>query len=241
MYFGHIQKISIDDLPENEYFSSIPALKNLHSLSFDCPITFFMGENGSGKSTLLEAIAVKSGMNAEGGGRNFNFQTRQTHSSLADFLTIQWNFLQPQDTFFLRAESFYNMASYLETIYGGESERYAHQYGGNLHKMSHGESFFSLMNHRFREGGLYLLDEPEAALSPQNQLAMMSEMNRLINTKAQFIIATHSPILASMPNSTIYSFEEENVRAVNLKETSAYQITEMMINRADGVLRNLFE
>lgn len=172
----------------------------------DTPVTFLVGENGSGKSTLLEAIAVSCGFNAEGGTRNFTFSTRATHSELGEYITVAKR-RYPRDGFFLRAESFYNVATNIDEMdeEPSFSPRLIDSYGGvSLHSQSHGESFLALVQNRFGGEGLYLLDEPEAALSPTRQLTLLGEMHQLVERNSQFIIATHSPILMAYPGARIY-------------------------------------
>jgi predicted ATPase len=199
-------------------------------------VTYFIGENGSGKSTLLEAIAVLQGFNPEGGSRNFDFSTVETHSSLADYLRSGSGTKKSRksDSYFLRSESFYNVASEVDRLqvnacYGG----------GSLHHRSHGESFFTLITQRFRGNGLYLLDEPEAALSPKRQLSFLTRLHDLLATGSQFIIATHSPIILAYPDSTIYMFSERGIESVRYEDTDLYQITQMFLSRRDAMLREL--
>lgn len=188
--------------PRQDYPYSVPAIRHLTELAFETPVTFFVGENGSGKSTLLEGIAVAFGLNPEGGTKHERFSTRATHSSLFGSLILTKSRDAPTDSYFLRAESFYNVASAVDP-------RDADRYGGRgLHEQSHGESFLSLVLHRLRGNGLYLFDEPEAALSPARQLALLAAMHRLVGRNSQFIIATHSPILLGYPGATIYHFAE---------------------------------
>ena len=193
-----------DQLPADSYTLAIPALRSLENLDFPCPVTFFTGENGSGKSTLLEAVAVAYGFNPEGGTRNFQFSTRDTHSDFSSALRLRKGVKKPQDGFFLRAESFYNVASKVDD-YAAESIgriNYLDYYGGrSLHCQSHGESFLALMQNRFHGHSLFILDEPEAALSPQRQLTALLMIGRLAAERSQFIIATHSPILLGLARS----------------------------------------
>lgn len=170
----------------DRYPFSLPAIRSLDSLVPHPKVTFLIGENGSGKSTLLEAIAVSMGFNPEGGTKNFNFGTRISHSDLADYLRIAKGVRRPKDGFFLRAESFYNVATEIERLDVVDS------YGGrSLHEQSHGESFMALLMNRFGGKGLYLLDEPEAALSPQRQLAALARIHDLAMDDSQFFIVTH--------------------------------------------------
>ncbi|GGB08978.1 ATP-binding cassette domain-containing protein [Macrococcus hajekii] len=217
-----------------QYWHDIPAIKNMNTLKFTQPVTLFIGENGSGKSTLIEAIAVHYGMNAEGGGRNFNFSTQDTHSNLDAELRIG-KLHMPEDTYFLRAEGFYNLASNIDSLgdiinsYGGKS----------LHHQSHGESFLALMQHRFRKNGLYILDEPESALSPMRQMNMLVRMHELVMQGCQFIIATHSPILMTYPDAEIIEFNDTGMTSVNYQETDHYLITKAFIERPKMMIDTL--
>ncbi|MCI8573624.1 MAG: AAA family ATPase [Oscillibacter sp.] len=212
-------------------------------LEFDRPVTFLVGENGIGKSTLLEAVAVACGFNPEGGTRNFSFSTRATHSVLGDYLTPARK-RYPRDGFFLRAESFYNVATNIDEmdeLVGGDP-RLIDSYGGvSLHQQSHGESFLALVQNRFGGEGLYLLDEPEAALSPSRLLTLLAEMDRLVKADSQFIVSTHSPILMAFPNARIYELNENGVRAVAYKETEHYQLTRRFLENPERMLRYLLE
>jgi predicted ATPase len=209
----------------------IPAVRHLQRLEFHPAVTFFIGENGTGKSTLLEAIATKYGFNAEGGSKNFNFSTEDTHSDLHDFIRLERGVMHPSDGFFLRAESFYNVATEIDRL--GVERAYG---GTSLHGQSHGEAFLSLLQHRFQGDGVYLLDEPEAALSPQRQLSVLTLLHRLVYHQSQLVIATHSPILLAYPNARIYQFSEEGISQVQYTETEHYQITKDFLNHHDRML-----
>src|SRR6476469_6560793 len=180
---------------------SIPAIGGLDTIEFDRPVTFFVGENGAGKSTFLEAIAIGMRLNPEGGSRNFRFATRESHSGLSDFLRLSRSVRRIRDSFFLRAESYFNVATHIEELDrepGGPP--IIDSYGGkSLHEQSHGESFFALFLNRLRGNGLYFFDEPEAALSPTRQLSFLSRLHDLVKEGSQFLIATHSPILLAYP------------------------------------------
>lgn len=204
------------------YPYSLPAIRQLTTLTFHPKVTYFVGENGSGKSTLLEAIAAECELNPEGGSRNFNFATRASHSSLHEALRLAKACGRvAEDSYFLRAESFYNVATEIEQLgvnlnaYGGKS----------LHDQSHGESFFALFQHRFKGCGLYLMDEPEAALSPQKQLQFLNILHNYCKQGSQFILATHSPILMAYPDSWIYLFSTEGIRRVEYTDTEHYLVT----------------
>ncbi len=218
-----------------EYPFSIPAIRHLRTLTLPGPVTFLVGENGSGKSTLLEGVAVAAGFNAEGGSRNFRFSTRESHSRLHEYLRLTRPPGRPRDGYFLRAESFFNVATAAE-------ERYAvlDAYGGrSLHEQSHGESFMALVLERLHGNGLYLFDEPEAALSPTRQMSLIAAMHDLVTRGSQFIVATHSPILLGYPGATIYLFTEDKVSRVPYTETEHYVITRSFLNNPEGMLREL--
>lgn len=227
-----------DTIPESSYLHDLAVVKHLMNnerLYFSNDITFLVGENGSGKSTLIEAIAVAYGYNAEGGSRNFNFSTRNSHSDLCEKITISRK-NHPKDGFFLRAESFYNVASNIDEIQA------THNYGGiSLHNQSHGESFLTLVQERFWGNGLYILDEPEAALSPMKLLTLMAEIDRLVKDNSQFIIATHSPILMAFPNALIYEITEDGIKKTNYKDTEHYQITRRFLENPERMLKYLFQ
>ena len=242
---GYLRQVFLrSPLPEPSYLNGLPAVRFLlEGGRLDCsaPVTFLVGENGTGKSTLLEAIAVACGFNAEGGTRNFNFSTRATHSPLGEYLTVSRS-RYPRDGFFLRAESFYNVATAIdemdETTRG---PRLIDSYGGvSLHNQSHGESFLALVQNRFGGEGLYLLDEPEAALSPSRQLTLMGQIHLLEREESQFIIATHSPILMAYPGACIYQLSEEGIQRVDYRQTEHYCLTRRFLNDPERMLRYLF-
>lgn len=229
-----------EKLPAEHYTRSIPAIRSLSILDFNSPVTFFTGENGSGKSTLLEGLAVAYGFNPEGGTRNFMFSTRDTHSGFNSAIRLKKGFKQPRDCFFLRAESFYNVASQVDD-YAADDMGYLDGYGGSsLHRQSHGESFLSLIQNRFGGRGLYILDEPEAALSPQRQLTALLMISRLAADSSQFFIVTHSPILLALPDAHILSFDGGEIHPVTYEETECYQVMEMFINSRQALLDKLF-
>ncbi|MEI6085139.1 MAG: AAA family ATPase [Verrucomicrobiota bacterium] len=229
------------------YPFSLPAVRQLRRLEFHPAVTFLVGENGSGKSTLLEALAVAWGFNAEGGSLNHRFATRASHSPLHEFLKIERGLRRPRDGWFLRAESFFNVATNLEeldaiaaAIPKLTAPPLIRSYGGNsLHEQSHGESFMRLLNDRFGGHGLYLLDEPEAALSPTRQLGLLTRLHDLVEQGAQFIIATHSPIIMAFPNASILQLTEAGIRPVKYTETEHYAITRMFLNNHERMLREL--
>ena len=210
----------------DRYPFSLPALRSFEQVDLHPKVTFFVGENGSGKSTLLEAIAVSLGFNAEGGSKNFRFETRRSHSDLHEYLRIGKGFKRPRDGFFLRAESFFNVATEIDNLDAepGGAPVIGNYGGRSLHEQSHGESFLALMTERFGPQGLYILDEPEAALSPQRQLAVLSRLHDLVLQDSQFIIATHSPILMAYPEACIYQCDTQGVSKVAYKDTEHYNV-----------------
>jgi predicted ATPase len=217
------------------YPYSIPAIRRLTTIEFDPRVTFFVGENGTGKSTLLEAIAVAEGFNPEGGSRNAMFCTHDTHdASLPGKLQLGRNKIPRSDSFFLRAESFYNLSTYIEQI--GYSAAYGER---PLHEQSHGEAFLSLLLHRLTGNGLYLFDEPEAALSPQRQLAFLAALDALVERGGQFIIATHSPILMAYPAAKILHFSEQGIAPIAYEETEHYKVTRAFLTRTERMLQEL--
>lgn len=229
-------------IPDFEtYPFSLNAVRNLDSLAFHESVTFIIGENGSGKSTLLEALAVAWGFNAEGGTQNFNFDTRASHSSLHDYLKLSRGYKKPDNGYFLRAESFYNVATEIEALDnepGGR--RIIDSYGGvSLHAQSHGESFLALLIHRFSGNGFYILDEPEAALSPTRQMSALVRIHQLVQAGAQFVISTHSPILMAYPDAWIYSLDETSIERVSYEETEHYQVTKDFLNNHQMMLNIL--
>ena len=234
------------EVPSHSYLAGLPVVRALQErkrLSFSSAATFFLGENGTGKSTLLEAIAVACGFNAEGGTRNFSFSTQETHSELWQYITPV-RLRRPRDGYFLRAESFYNAASYIEELdeIPAPSPKIRESYGGDsLHRQSHGESFMSLAFNRFGGKGLYILDEPEAALSPARQMALLSRIHQLVKQDSQFIIATHSPILMAYPEADIYSLSGDGIRLTPYQDTEHYRITKQFLDHPDRMLRYLLD
>jgi predicted ATPase len=215
------------------YPFNLPAVRGLDELTFHPKVTFLVGENGSGKSTLIEALAVAWGFNAEGGTKNFNFGTRPSHSELHAFVRPVRSFRRAKEGFFLRAESFFNVATAVEQL--GVSG-----YGDlSLHEQSHGESFFALIEHRFGGKGLYILDEPEAALSPNRQLSFLARMHQLIGEDSQFIIATHSPIVLAYPDAWIYEATSRGLQRVEYEDTEPFRITRDFLNRRQTFLNVL--
>lgn len=229
-------RINWDEIGGESYLREIPAIDGLKELSFSEAVTFFVGENGSGKSTLLEAIAVSYGFNPEGGTRNYRFSTYDSHSELCDAMTLVKGAGRPGWGYFLRAESFYNVAT--------AEDRYSREVGGRpqyFHQRSHGESFLALAQSQFRGRGLYLLDEPEAALSPQRQLSLLLEIVQSVRAGGQFIIVTHSPILLGIPDAQILSFDNGPVHPVSYEETDSYQVTKLFLENREQMLKRLLE
>ena len=232
--------------PRGSYLCDLPVVQHLSarkSLEFHAPVTFLVGENGTGKSTLLEAIAVAAGFNAEGGTRNFNFSTNDTHSELYQYISLS-RYDYPRDGFFLRAESFYNVASNIDAMdsYPSFAPNVIDSYGGvSLHKQSHGESFLSVVLNRFGGNGLYILDEPEAALSPMRLLTLLAAIHELVKNNSQFIISTHSPILMAYPGAEIYELGERDIASVPYKETEHYTFSRQFLENPEKMLRYLLE
>ena len=232
-------------IPQSNYLSSLPVVCNLRkmgSLQFHKKVTFIVGENGIGKSTLIEGIAVAMGFNPEGGTVNFNFSTNDSHSDLFNYLTVSRGYLRHRDGFFLRAESFYNVASNIDELDQEPSfgPKLISSYGGvSLHKQSHGESFMALVENRFSGNGLYILDEPEAALSPMRLMRLMFCMQELVKKNSQFIISTHSPILMTFPDAEVLEITEEGIHSVNYKDTEHYIVTKRFMDAPEKIIESL--
>jgi predicted ATPase len=224
----------------NRYPYSLPALRHLETLEFHPKVTFFLGENGSGKSTLLEAIAVAWGLNPEGGSLNFNFATRASHSTLGDCIRLARPPSTPGDSYFLRAESFFNVATEIERLDEGSGELMGAYGGQSLHEQSHGESFFALFRSRFRDNGLYLMDEPEAALSPTRQIGFLGLLHDYVKHGCQFVIATHSPIILAYPDATIYQLSDAGIRSIAYTETEHYLVTRGFLSNPQRTFSELF-
>lgn len=231
-----LREISVDwdEIPRDSYLRAIPALSALRHLPFHCPVTFFVGENGSGKSTLLEGMAEALGFNPEGGSRNYRFSTYDAGSELSGALRPVRGSRREKWGYFLRAESFYNVAT-AEEEYAKLSSRGSEYY----HRRSHGESFLHLIQTNFSGAGLYLLDEPEAALSPQRQLTLLAEIDRCVRAGSQFFIASHSPVLLGFPDAELLCFDGGGIHPIAYEETDSFRITELFIRNRAQILRRL--
>jgi predicted ATPase len=232
-------RISPEDL-EKRYPFDLPVIRYLMKaggLVIPAGVTFVVGDNGAGKSTLMEAIAVASGLNAEGGSQNYRFATRTTESDLGQHLTLEWGTLKPRSRFFLRAESYYNVATETERL---GPEQLATLGGVSAHERSHGESFIDLIRHRFFAKGFYILDEPEAALSPTGCLAVLAQLSDLVAQHCQILIATHSPILLALPGATILEIDEHGTIAlVDYDEAMPVKLTRDILANPERYLRHL--
>lgn len=238
-------KISISDVGSG-YEYSLPTVKYIYEtggITLSSPVTFFTGENGVGKSTILEAVAIALGFNPEGGTKNFAFSTADSHSGLYESLVVSRT-KNAKDGFFLRAESFYNVVSHIDELdrQPALSRKISESYGGrSLHTVSHGESFMALVENRFSGESLFILDEPEASLSPMRQISLLSQMHRLVSQGSQFIISTHSPILCAYPHSTVFELSHEGIKTVPWKESEIYKTTYGFLSDSEHILRYLFD
>lgn len=226
-------KIDWSCVPADSYLWKINSLREMEKCEFSRSVTFFVGENGSGKSTLLEAIALAYGFNPEGGTLNYRFSTHDSHSELGEHITLMKEPTKRKWGYFLRAESFYNVSSQEEAYFGPSSAGY--------HRKSHGEAFLSVFKGYCQSRGLYLLDEPESALSPQRQLALLRIIHEGVKVGGQFIIASHSPILMTYPGAEILSFDGGAVQSISYEDSSAYQLTKLVVEHPQEILRHLFK
>lgn len=235
------------EIPKSNYLSRLPVVRSLREmgrLNFNKNVTFIVGENGIGKSTLIEGLAVAMGFNPEGGTVNFNFSTNDSHSDLYEYLTVCRGYKRHRDGFFLRAESFYNVVSNIDELDAepGWTPKIISNYGGvSLHKQSHGESFMALVENRFRGNGLYILDEPEAALSPTRLMRLMVCIQKLVKKNSQFIISTHSPILMTFPDSEVLEITESGINPVNYKDTEHFIVTKRFMDAPEKMIESLLE
>ena len=236
-----VRGVKINEVDESSYPFSIPAVQAIESINFSSPVTFFVGENGSGKSTLTESIAVAAGFNAEGGTKNYNFTSQDTTSALSDEIILIRGGRREKYGYFLRAESFYTTANYAESGTFGLSGNPIPIYfdGKRIHEQSHGEAFLSIVK-EFRPG-LFIFDEPESALSPQRQLALLVAIRDLVKQGSQFIIATHSPILLSYPDSIIYQLSNTGVEKVQYEDVEHVALTKDFLNNPSQYLYRLFK
>jgi predicted ATPase len=220
----------------DDYPFSIPAIRELDCLEFHPDVTFLVGENGSGKSTLIEAIAMALGFGAEGGTKNVRFATTDDNSGLFHYLKLVRSFARPRDHYFLRAESFYNVATYMDSV------NYLEGYGGkSLHARSHGEAFLATLNQKLRGKGLYIFDEPEAALSPTRQMSALASIHQLVQDDSQFIIATHSPILMAYPGAKIVLLDGTGLSQVRYADTEHYAVTKEFLNNHERMVHYLLD
>jgi predicted ATPase len=229
---------SYDSFPLN-----LPVIRNFQEIFFHPNVTYIIGENGMGKSTLLEGIAISLGFNPEGGTLNFNFSNYDSHSNLDHYLRVVKGVYRPSDHFFFRAETFYNVATNIEELDrepGGT--RIIESFGGkSLHQQSHGEAFFAAFIERFQGNGLYILDEPEAALSPLRQMSMLTRIHDLVHFGSQFIISTHSPIIMAYPDAKVIELTEDGIRETKLEDTNHYQMMKQFFDDKERMLHHLFQ
>jgi len=233
-----LRRVSIraDRVQAGQHPFSLAIFAEGMDLVLTAPVTFLVGENGTGKSSLLEAIAWSSGFASRGGAREYRYAEGEDGHALGRALVLAWG-QKVRDGFFLRAETFFNFATYLE-----EADSNFRAYGGrSLHRQSHGEAFLALFNNRF-EDGLYILDEPEAALSPQRQLAFLRILHTLTAPRvAQFIIATHSPMLLAFPGATVLSLDGGRLERVDYRDTEHYLLTKSFLDAPERYFRHLLD
>ena len=236
IYLKGIRLNEKEDINRDKYPFNIPALKGFKELSFDTPVTFFVGENGIGKSTIIEAIAIAMNFNPEGGTANFNFSTSDSHSDLYKYLITIRGAYRNHDGYFLRAESFYNSLSYMDTL---KPDIFKYYGGKRLHEVSHGEGFMNMLIHRCRGNSFFIFDEPEAALSPLSQIKMLIRMHQLVAKDSQFIISTHSPILMAYPGATIYQLSDNGFYKTEYNKTEQYLLMKYFLNNTEDYLKDI--
>ena len=235
-YISEVIQHRNDGWDEASYPFSLPAVKSWDRLQLHPKVTFFVGENGSGKSTLIEAIAVAANFNPEGGSQDHRFATQRTHSILNEYLRLARPPGRPKDGYFLRAETLYTQSTFLDQ--SANLRRYGDR---PIHDQSHGEGAMAIFWHRFGGDGLYIMDEPEAALSPDKQLSFLTHLHDLVSRNSQFIIATHSPIILSYPDSLIYEFTESGPSPTEWENTRHVDLTRQFLNHPDRFLKILLE
>lgn len=223
-----------EKIKSNTYPFNLPILDFVNKISFHKNVTFITWDNWVWKSSLLEAIAIKFWLNPEGGTKNSNFSTKNTHTDLDEIIKLYKWVKYPKDSFFLRSESFYNLATYLDDIGGNQSYWFK-----SLHNQSHWESFLSVFINRFSWEWIYFLDEPESPLSPEKQMTLLTIIDDLVNKNSQFIIITHSPILLSYPNSKIYEISTNSIQEILYKETKVYQLYKLFLDNPELLLKKL--
>lgn len=236
VYIERIENMKLKK-DRNIYPYNVPSIFNLEELKFRKSVTFIIGENGSGKSTLVEALAINAGFNPEGGSRNFNFRTQDSHSGLYNGIKLIRGPYRNTDGFFLRAESFYNVASEIDNIL--DKDQIIRNYGGSLHERSHGESFLALVYNRLSGNGLYIFDEPESGLSINSQFSLLTAVKGLVEKESQFIIATHSPVLMAYPGADIYHISDNGLELIGYEDTEQYRLTKHFINNYEKMLDGL--
>lgn len=231
-YLRHLELVASSVPSWDEHPFNIPAIARMGRLELDPRVTFFVGENGSGKSTLIEAIAIKAGFNAEGGTKNFQTRQRPSESSLHQHTRLARGTRRERSGFFLRAETMFNVST--------EAEQYSSYGWEELHAMSHGEAFLWIALNKFHDAGLYILDEPEAALSPQRQLALLARMYQLVAARSQLVVSTHSPILLAYPGATIYLLDGSGISKVRYEDTEHYAVTRAFLQNPAAMLQRIF-
>ncbi|NHM33899.1 AAA family ATPase [Neobacillus terrae] len=243
----YIKSVTLKDeqIPSFSNFPfNLPVIRSFKELKLHPNVTYIVGENGMGKSTFLEAIAICLGFNPEGGTLNFNFSSFDSHSELDEYISVARGANKAKDSFFFRAETFYNLASNIEELDSepGLGRKIIDSFGGkSLHNQSHGEAFFAAFMDRFQGNGLNILDEPEASLSPLRQLSMLARIHELVLEGSQFIISTHSPILMAYPDSKMIQLAESGMKETRLEETDHYLMMKQFFEDKDRVLHHLFQ